>query len=468
MTVTYNEKIELSVIASVAQKNENFQVIEDIVEEIHFWWRPFSYVWKAYKNLNDEQLSIDKVSLSNELKRNNWLGAFVISSVGLSGDSAINYLFGFEIEVENAETYAYELVEAYASRKSIEVLENAKQALNKGTRTSEVWSNLDVESGKLTTMVGSKSSSIVPIKTASDEALDRTIEAMSGRGTIIPTGLKFIDRFTAGLARKRVIMIAGGTGDGKTAMSQTIINQVSILNKKKHAMGWISLEMDRTECVNRLISNNTGIPALRLDTGKLTDAELELFKKWKLIIDEAPIFIDDSAELTYPMLKTKIRKMKELGCVSVVIDQLENMIVPPQMMGLPDFVKFNWGSYKIKSYVKEFDINSILLHQISREINKGQNRGKDVKPVVQDINGGGDKGVDTVFIIRRPEGKAYNNCVKNRQGEAGKRMEMNFVGERMRFEDVEQSFPEGFEEDIPVDVIEDYMENFEPALETAS
>jgi hypothetical protein len=97
-------------------------------------------------------------------------------------------------------------------------------------------------------------------------------------------------------------------------------------------------------------------------------------------------------------------------------------------------------------------------------LNKGQNRGKDVKPVVQDVNSGGDKGVDTVFIIRHNADRteSYQNCVKNRQGISGRRITMKFIGDRMRFEDVEQSqsLPEGFEE-IPEDVREEYLENFE-------
>ena len=51
MTVSYDENIELSVLASVAQRNENFSVIEDIVEDKVFWWRPFGYCWKAFINL---------------------------------------------------------------------------------------------------------------------------------------------------------------------------------------------------------------------------------------------------------------------------------------------------------------------------------------------------------------------------------------------------------------------------------
>jgi len=56
--------------------------------------------------------------------------------------------------------------------------------------------------------------------------------------------------------------------------------------------------------------------------------------------------------------------------------------------------------------------------------------------------------------------------VKNRQGISGKRVAMNYIGERMRFEDAEQSFPEGFEEQVPEEVMEEYegFEEFEQEI----
>lgn len=459
MTVSYDENIEISVLASVVQRNENFSVIEDIVEDKVFWWRPFGYCWKAFVNLHNEELSIDKISLLNEMKRNNWLDSFAISSVGMVGEPAIDFLFDFKINMDNAETYAYSLLEAYGARKSIEALDNAKQAILKGSRVSDAWVNLDIESGKITSMVGAKANTISTAFDAVQESLIETQKAMEGLGVITPTGLRYIDYFTGGLARKRVYMISGGTGDGKSSMLSSIINQMTVENKKKHKMGWISLEMDKRECINRIISNQTGISALRLDMGKITAEEFKEYQKWLNVIKDAPILIDDSSELTFPMLKTKMRKMAEAGVISIGIDQLELMTFPPAMMSMPEHTRFNWGSYKIKAYAKELDINALILHQISRDINKGQNRGKDVKPVVQDIASGGDRGVDAVFIIRHNQDRteSYNNCVKNRQGIAGKRVAMNYIGERMRFEDAKESFPEGFEEQVPEEVMEEYQ-----------
>jgi replicative DNA helicase len=269
MAVAYNENIEVSVLSVVLKNKENYQIIQDIVQQSYFWWKPFAHVWKCFENLTNEQLGIDSLSLANELDRNGWLSNFAILSVSLSGKEGVEYLADFNVVETNAETYAYELVEAYSSRKLNDLFEKEKEAIQKGIRSKDILSDLDIETGKISTLIGAKTNSIVPIKIASDEALSATIEAMEGRGSIIPTGLNYIDYFTCGLARQRVIMIAGGTGDGKTAESSSIINQVSVLNKERKTMGWISIEMDRKECVNRLICNNTGIPALRFYTGKI-------------------------------------------------------------------------------------------------------------------------------------------------------------------------------------------------------
>lgn len=463
MSVTYNENIELSVISVVLKNKESYQVIQDIVKKDYFWWRPFSYAWKCFENLSNEQLGIDSISLENELDRNGWLSDFAILSSGLSGKEAIDFIFSFNTNNENAETYAYELVESYSSRKLNDIFEKEKAAIQKGVRVKEVLSDLDLETGKVSTMVGAKSSNITTASEAVIVAMEGTVNAMNGMGTIIPTGLNFIDYYTGGLGRQRLIEIGGSTGDGKTALGSSLINKMTIENKKVHPMGWISLEMDVRECINRIISNQTGISTKRLDMGQIKNDELKLYKHWCDKIKDAPMFIDDTINMTYPLLKTKVRKFAELGCVSVLIDQLDLIIPPSHLLSAPKHEKMNAGAYFIKSLAREFDINIVLLHQLSREINKGQNRGKDVRPVAQDLSDGGDKGADTIFIIRHNEEKtqSYNNCVKNRQGISGRRSMMKFHGERMRFEDVEeQEMPEGFKEEIPDDVYGDFVETY--------
>ena len=45
---------------------------------------------------------------------------------------------------------------------------------------------------------------------------------------------------------------------------------------------------------------------------------------------------------------------------------------------------------------------------------------------------------------------------------------MNYIGERMRFEDAKESFPEGFEEQVPEEVMEEYQGYEELEQEIAS
>ena len=471
MANTYNEEIDISVISSVINGGEEtFSLIQDLIEENYFWWNPLGNIWRAFNTLHNQQSQIDRISVLDELKRNSSFEKLSLPSVGKSGIEAYEYLCSYEANPENAETYAKKLIQSFANRKLTKLSETIDGYISVGKDPMETISAIDIETGKISTLYGSTSSSMVTAKEAVQMSIDETIDAMNGKGVYIETGLRFIDDVIGGLGEEKVIMLAGAPGSGKSALGSSIINKVTIEmegKRKPQMMGCLTLEMSSREYINRIISNHTGISSLRLDKGKLTKDEFKEYQKWASIIAEAPIVFDDSPELSYAQLKTKIRKMVERGCKSILIDQL-NLLTPPPLMGnKPEHELFNWGTYKMKAIAREFKTNIIILHQLSRAISSGNNRGKDINPISSDVQSGGDKACDCVGIIRHFEDKSFINWVKNRQG-AILRKQVDFYGEKMRFEDSKDDSPTGFEEVPPSDMQSYYSEFGEEHEEIAS
>lgn len=470
MANTYNEEIDISVICSIINGgSETFSLVQDLIEESYFWWNPLGSIWRAFNTLQNQQSQIDRVSVLDELKRSSSFEKLSLPSVGKVGIDAYEHICSYGANPENIETYGKKLIQSFANRKLTKLSESIGDYISVGKDPMETISAIDIETGKISTLYGSTSSSMTTAKEAVQMSISETIDAMSGKGVYIDTGLRFIDDVIGGLGEEKLVMIAGAPGSGKSALGSSIINKVTIETsgkRKPQMMGCITLEMSSREYINRIISNHTGIASLRLDKGKLTKEEFKEYQKWAAIISEAPIIFDDSPELSYAQLKTKIRKMVEMGCKSILIDQL-NLISPPPLMGnKPEHELFNWGTYKMKAICREFKTNIIILHQLSRAISSGNNRGKDISPISSDVQSGGDKACDSVGIIRHFEDKSYLNWVKNRQG-AILRKPVDFYGERMRFEDSLDDAPAGFEE-IPPSDMDDYRAQFgEEQQETA-
>ena len=440
MAQTYNENIELQTLACLFKDGSLYPIVEDILEKKAFGWKPFGLVFQSIKDIVDSDLYPDVETVSTDLDRKGMLDAVSISSSGLRGKDALVFMKGMDVNVEQLESYAYQVLELRANRQILSLAEDMKSGVESGKRPIEILSDMDLKSGKIAAFVGAQSKNTRNAKDVAMASVEQFEDASNGNSKYISTGLSAWNDFTNGLYPQRLYMIAARTNEGKSALVQNLINNIAI--EDGIMVKLFSLEMSAEEIHNRLVQIRTGISPLRIETGKLRDSEIEPYKEATKIISNSPIIYDDSSELSLALLRTKIRKAKANGVRVVFIDQLEQLSIGGSGDSQPEYIKINYISYRLKAFSREMDIPVVVVHQMNRS-GEGSQGDKEVDPLLSQISQAGEKACDAILLIKNNKSGAYFYWGKNRQGRKGRR-EVNWNGERILFSDIPGSseFPE--------------------------
>jgi replicative DNA helicase len=161
-----------------------------------------------------------------------------------------------------------------------------------------------------------------------------------------------------------------------------------------------SLEMSRTEIVMRLLSAEAQIQLGAMRSGKMTDSDWTRLARRMGEISEAPLFIDDSPNLTMMEIRAKARRLKQKhGLKLVVVDYLQLMSsgkkVESRQQEVSEF------SRHLKLLAKELEVPVVAISQL----NRGPEQRTDKKPMLSDLRESGslEQDADMVLLIHRPD-----------------------------------------------------------------
>ena len=234
--------------------------------------------------------------------------------------------------------------------------------------------------------------------TGNDAAVDE-IEAARGRDgqmTGIPTGFSGLDQLTNGLHPGQMIIIAARPAMGKSTLALDIARAAAI----KHDMPTIffSLEMGRSEIAMRLMSAEGAIPLQNMRKGSLDQRDWTTIAAVRGRINDAPLYIDDSPNMTLVEIRAKCRRLKQrVGLKMVVIDYLQLMTsgkrVESRQQEVSEF------SRALKLLAKELGVPVIALSQL----NRGPEQRADKKPALSDLRESGsiEQDADMVVLLHR-------------------------------------------------------------------
>jgi replicative DNA helicase len=230
-----------------------------------------------------------------------------------------------------------------------------------------------------------------------------------------------IDRMTLGLQRADFSVVGAATSIGKSAFANEVKLRVS---ERGYKVADFSLEMNKEQLYNRMVSRLTGISMQALRVGNVTDGQLE---KITLAMDKIrKMGIDDTRGITVEYITSEMRRMKRKeGLDLVIIDYVQEIEEPSEKSD-------NGGSalkricQKLRKAAKDCDCHVMGLSQLKQEINQRQNK----RPTLGDFSG--SKSIpdvaDVVFFLYRDE--YYNpdtdekgimevNLAKQRNGPTG-------------------------------------------------
>lgn len=215
----------------------------------------------------------------------------------------------------------------------------------------------------------------------------------------VPTGLNRLDLLTNGWQSSDLIILAGRTSMGKTAFSLSILLDPVVYQKLPVA--FFSLEMSKEQLVGRLQSMLSKVNVSQIIKKQLDINEINLIHENCKELENAPLFIDDTANLSILELKTKARKLvRENNVKMVIVDYLQLMKSGIKTSNREQEVaEISKG---LKALAKELNIPVIALSQLSRGV---ETRTGSKKPMLSDLRDSGqiEQDADMVLFCFRPE-----------------------------------------------------------------
>jgi replicative DNA helicase len=281
-----------------------------------------------------------------------------------------------------------------------------------------------------------------PLSELMQPTLDE-MEAISSRGgqlAGVPTGFVELDELTNGLHPGQMVIVAARPGCGKSTLALDLARSASI----RHGLASVlfSLEMSQIEITMRLLSAEASIPLSHIRGGKMSDDDWSKVATKMGQVSEAPMFIDDSPNLTMMEIRAKARRLKQRHDLKLIlIDYIQLMTsgkkVESRQLEVSEF------SRQIKLLAKELDVPVVALSQL----NRGPEQRTDKKPMLSDLRESGslEQDADMVILLHRPDlydkeserlGEADMIVAKHRNGPT-KEITVSFQGHYSRFSDMQ-------------------------------
>jgi replicative DNA helicase len=214
----------------------------------------------------------------------------------------------------------------------------------------------------------------------------------------VPTGFNELDEVTNGLHPGQMIIVAARPGVGKSTLGLDFMRSCSI----KHRMGSVifSLEMSKSEIVMRLLSAEAKIKLSDMRSGRMNDDDWTRLARRMSEISEAPLYIDDSPNLTMMEIRAKARRLRQKADLRlVVVDYMQLMTSGKKHESRQ--VEVSEFSRHLKLLAKELEVPVVAISQL----NRGPEQRTDKKPMLSDLRESGslEQDADMVILLHRPD-----------------------------------------------------------------
>ena len=161
-----------------------------------------------------------------------------------------------------------------------------------------------------------------------------------------------------------------------------------------------SLEMSKIEIMMRLFSAEATVSLQNMRSGRMSDQDWTRLARRSSELAQAPLFIDDSPNLTMMEIRAKARRLRQRFDIElIVIDYLQLMTsgkrVESRQQEVSEF------SRATKLLAKELDLPVVVLSQL----NRGPEQRTDKKPLLSDLRESGsiEQDSDVVLLVHRPD-----------------------------------------------------------------
>jgi len=383
---------EQAVLGSMMISKDAIADVAETVRGVDFYRPSHETIFDAIIDLYGRGEPADMVTVADELRRQGQLervgGAPYLHTLAANVPIAANASYYGEIVREKA--MLRRLVDAgtkivqigYAGEGEVDDIVDQAQA--------EVFRLTEKRS----------SEDYAPLSDIMDGVLDE-IEAISNREAGIygvPTGFADLDELTNGFHGGQMIIVAARPAMGKSTLALDFCRAASIHNNLTSV--FFSLEMSRSEITMRLLSAEAKVPLNHIRNGNMSDEDWNKLARKMGEVSSAPMFVDDSPNMTMMEIRSKARRLKQRHDLKlIVLDYLQLMTsgkkVESRQLEVSEF------SRQIKLLAKELDVPIVALSQL----NRGSEQRSDKRPMVSDLRESGslEQDADMVILLHRDD-----------------------------------------------------------------
>jgi replicative DNA helicase len=371
--------------------------IADVVEVLRAgdFYRPaHQAVYDCVLDLYGRGEPADPITVSADLERRGELGR-------VGGAPYLHTLIATVPTAANAGYYAEIVAEKAVLRRLVEAGTRIVQLGYHGGEGAEVDEVVDRAQAAVYEVTERRmSEDYIALEELLQPTMDE-IDAIASRGgqsAGVPTGFVDLDAVTNGLHPGQMCVVAARPGLGKSTLGLDFARSCSVA----HGMSSVifSLEMSRTEITMRLLSAEARIRLADMRSGRMSDDDWTRLARRMGEISEAPLFIDDSPNMTMMEIRAKARRLKQRNDLRlIVVDYLQLMTsgkrVESRQQEVSEF------SRQLKLLAKELEVPLVAISQL----NRGPEQRTDKKPMLADLRESGaiEQDSDMVILLHRPD-----------------------------------------------------------------
>jgi len=425
---------EQSVLGGLLLDSARWDEIAELISAGDFYTQSHRQIYHAISDLHEENSPVDVVTTSDWLQKNGELDA-------VGGLAYIGQLARNTPSTANLGAYAQIVRDRSILRQLITASGDiAERAYNTEGRTpGEVLDFAEQSVFEIAQTDSRRGSGFTPLRGLLSQAIDRIEELFASGDAVtgVATGFSDLDEMTSGLQPSDLVIIAGRPSMGKTSLAMNIVENAAVGSKLPVAV--FSMEMPGQQLALRMLASLGRINAHRIRTGKLNDDDWPRLTSAVGMLNDAPIYIDDTPSLTPLELRTRARRLaREHGLGMIIVDYLQLMQGSDGNENRATEISAITRSLKILA--KELKVPLVAMSQLNRSLEQRPNK----RPVMSDLRESGsiEQDADVIVFIYRDEvynedsqdkGTAEIIIGKQRNGPIGT-VRMTFLGEYTRFE----------------------------------
>ena len=427
----HDDEAEMAVLGGMLLSKDAIGEVSQMIDVTDFYQPKHQTIYEAIIDLFSNSQNVDVVIVANQLMKDGNL-----DKVG--GADYLHTLVAF------VPTYA-EIVHQRAILRNVIAAGTKIAQLGysaEGSQAEDVVNLAQAEVYEMSTgRVKQDYEAIGPVVHDALEQLDKLQNGDLKTG--VPTGFRDIDDVTQGLQPGQMVVVAGRPAMGKSTLGIDFARAAALHHNMTSIV--FSLEMSKVELAQRIISAETNIPlaAMRRADDITADRWNTLNNFWNKL-QNAPLFIDDSPNMSLMEIRAKCRRLKQTNDLKlVVIDYLQLMSSGKQVESRQQEV--SEFSRALKLLAKELEVPVVALSQL----NRGPEMRNDKKPQLSDLRESGsiEQDADVVLLVHRPDfydkedrpGEADIIMAKHRNGPT-ETFHLAFLGAYSKFKDMPQDY----------------------------